>query len=91
MWKFIFSSLLLVPLFCDSNIVSARQVEQIHLRMAFDDSGDRIHVFRGESDSPILTQTAKPDFRPYIHPIVAPDGKRVLTQALFHGRNDLTG
>ncbi len=80
MWNFIFSSLLLVPLFCNSNIASARQAEKVHLRTAIDDSGDRIHVFRGESDSPILTQSAQPDFRPYIHPIVAPDGKRILTQ-----------
>lgn len=28
----------------------------------------------------ILTQVAKADFRPYLHPIVAPDGKGVLTE-----------
>jgi putative membrane-bound dehydrogenase-like protein len=39
-----------------------------------------ISIFRrGESD-PILVQNAKEDFRPYIHPIIAPDGKGVLTE-----------
>ena len=28
----------------------------------------------------ILTQVAKLDFRPYIHPIIAPDGKGELTE-----------
>lgn len=37
-----------------------------------------ISVFTGEQ--PLLTQIAKPDERPYIHPIIAPDGKGVLTQ-----------
>ncbi|RPA68271.1 dehydrogenase [Cyclobacteriaceae bacterium YHN15] len=36
-------------------------------------------VRNGESD-PILVQNAKEDFRPYIHPIIAPDGKGVLTE-----------
>jgi putative membrane-bound dehydrogenase-like protein len=27
-----------------------------------------------------LTQNARPDFRPYIHPIVAPDGRGILTE-----------
>ncbi|MEB2781479.1 PVC-type heme-binding CxxCH protein [Algoriphagus sp. C2-6-M1] len=33
----------------------------------------------GESD-PILVQNATEDFRPYIHPVLAPDGKGVLTE-----------
>ena len=32
------------------------------------------------NDKAILTQVAKADFRPYIHPIIAPDGKGELTQ-----------
>lgn len=39
-----------------------------------------ISVFRLNGKTPILTQTVKPDFRPYIHPLVAPDGKGILTQ-----------
>lgn len=29
---------------------------------------------------PLVTQNARPDFRPYLHPIVAPDGNGVLTE-----------
>ena len=39
---------------------------------------DNIVVMAG--DKAILTQVAKVDFRPYIHPIIAPDGKGELTQ-----------
>ncbi|WP_332914173.1 DUF6807 family protein [Algoriphagus boritolerans] len=37
-------------------------------------------VFRQGEQEPILIQNAKADFRPYIHPIQAPDGKGVLTE-----------
>ena len=43
-------------------------------------AGDTISVFRKGEKKSILTQVAKPDFRPYLHPIVAPDGKGVLTE-----------
>jgi len=39
-----------------------------------------IHVFRECGDVAIMTQNAAPDFRPYIHPIISPDGKGVLTE-----------
>jgi putative membrane-bound dehydrogenase-like protein len=39
-----------------------------------------ISVFRTNGKTPILTQNAKPDFRPYLHPITAPDGKGILTE-----------
>jgi putative membrane-bound dehydrogenase-like protein len=39
-----------------------------------------IEVFRKGETKPILTQVAKEDFRPYLHPIVAPDGKGLLTE-----------
>lgn len=42
--------------------------------------GDAIRIFRGKETTPILTQNAKADFRPYLHPIAAPDGKGVLTE-----------
>ncbi|MEQ9406734.1 MAG: PmoA family protein [Fuerstiella sp.] len=44
------------------------------------DSGEQILVYRSGSDTPILTQEARPDFRPYLHPIVAPDGKGLVTE-----------
>ncbi|MEO2018701.1 MAG: DUF6807 family protein [Fuerstiella sp.] len=39
-----------------------------------------IKVFRKGEDTAILTQNAGADFRPYLHPILAPDGKGVLTE-----------
>lgn len=43
------------------------------------DSGT-ISVFRTNSKKSLLTQVAKLDERPYIHPIIAPDGNGVLTE-----------
>lgn len=45
-----------------------------------DKAAQTIAVYRPGSKTPILTQVAKADFRPYLHPIVAPDGKGVLTE-----------
>lgn len=39
-----------------------------------------ISIFRKGESNPILVQNAKDDFRPFIHPIVAPDGKGLLTE-----------
>lgn len=45
-----------------------------------DKAGGTISVFRVGSNEPLLTQNAKADFRPFLHPIIAPDGKGVLTE-----------
>ncbi len=45
-----------------------------------DENAGTIQVFRDGGTKPIVTQVAKSDFRPYLHPIVAPDGKGVLTE-----------
>jgi len=50
------------------------------LRVEQDEASGRIEVFRGEEDVAILTQNARADFRPYLHPIVAPDGRGLLTE-----------
>jgi putative membrane-bound dehydrogenase-like protein len=50
------------------------------LRVQYDESKGTLAVLRGDETDPILTQNARPDFRPYIHPIVAPDGRGVLTE-----------
>ena len=50
------------------------------LRLVQDQKAQTIAVFRGAGKTPILTQNAKADFRPYIHPIATPDGKGVLTE-----------
>ena len=39
-----------------------------------------ISVLRGNGSEPILVQNAMDGIRPYIHPIVAPDGKGILTE-----------
>ncbi|MCX5761359.1 MAG: PmoA family protein [Gemmatimonadetes bacterium] len=50
------------------------------LALRQDASTHTISVYRDGIASPILTQNARPDFRPYLHPIVAPDGQGVLTE-----------
>ena len=45
-----------------------------------DEAAGKITIHRDGIANPILTQNARPDFRPYLHPITAPDGKGELTQ-----------
>lgn len=45
-----------------------------------DQNAGTITVFRKNDPKPLLIQNAKPEIRPYIHPIIAPDGKGVLTE-----------
>lgn len=52
----------------------------VTLRVEHDEAAGTLNVFRAGSDKAMVTQNAKADFRPYIHPIVAPDGKGVLTE-----------
>ena len=44
----------------------------------YDENAETISVFRGETL--LLVQNVKSDIRPYIHPIIAPDGIGVLTE-----------
>lgn len=50
------------------------------LRLETDPDNGTLRVFREGAETPLLTQNARADFRPYIHPIQAPDGKGVLTE-----------
>lgn len=60
-----------------------------------------IQIFRSNQTEPILVQQAQPNCRPYIHPIVAPDGRGVLTEnapphhpwqhGIYVGLNDING
>ncbi|MCF0058569.1 PVC-type heme-binding CxxCH protein [Dyadobacter sp. CY356] len=50
------------------------------LRIIQNQSAETISIFRGNETKPILTQNAKANFRPYLHPLVAPDGKGILTE-----------
>jgi len=45
-----------------------------------DEAAGTISVYRAGNSSPIVTQNARPDFRPYLHPIMAPDGQGVVTE-----------
>jgi putative membrane-bound dehydrogenase-like protein len=45
-----------------------------------DTKAGTISVFRAGHAEPMVVQNAKPDARPYLHPIAAPDGKGVLTE-----------
>ncbi|HEY4656225.1 MAG TPA: DUF6807 family protein [Cyclobacteriaceae bacterium] len=47
--------------------------------MRHDNQSETIAVFRNDNEL-LLTQHVKPTVRPYIHPIVAPDGNGILTE-----------
>ncbi|UVI28292.1 DUF6807 domain-containing protein [Paenibacillus spongiae] len=61
----------------------------------------RLALYRQGQDTPLLVQLAEPDKRPYIHPILAPDGIGILTEdapphhpwqhGLYVGLNDVNG
>ncbi len=50
------------------------------LSIVQDEQAGTIAVYRSGSQEPIITQNARAGVRPYIHPIVAPDGKGLLTE-----------
>ncbi|SEJ29535.1 putative membrane-bound dehydrogenase domain-containing protein [Dyadobacter koreensis] len=50
------------------------------LRIVQNKSLETISIFRGAETKPIIVQNAKANFRPYLHPIEAPDGKGILTE-----------
>lgn len=50
------------------------------LNTVLNKSAGTISVFKGNSNEPIVVQNARPDFRPYLHPIAAPDGKGFVTE-----------
>lgn len=50
------------------------------LVVSIDETGDQLVVTRPGKTQPVLTQVAQKDFRPYLHPIAAPDGKGVITE-----------
>uniref|UniRef100_UPI003983A3A7 PVC-type heme-binding CxxCH protein n=1 Tax=Daejeonella sp. TaxID=2805397 RepID=UPI003983A3A7 len=54
--------------------------KEVELNIKEDKAAGTISVYSADMKEPILTQNAKADFRPYIHPIAAPDGKGILTE-----------
>ena len=52
----------------------------VKLRIEQDEAAGILTVFRQGGNDPIVTQIAEQDHRPFLHPIVAPDGKGELTE-----------
>ena len=78
---FMLLSIILVCFGCgpkSSHEGSANDTTIFHIE--HDIAAETISVFRSDEKTPILTQNVKKDFRPYIHPIIAPDGKGQLTE-----------
>ncbi|MCB1122305.1 MAG: PmoA family protein, partial [Verrucomicrobiae bacterium] len=50
------------------------------LKLVQDTTAGTISVFRPNGSEPILVENARSDHRPYLHPIVAPEGNGVLTE-----------
>src|SRR5918999_938434 len=50
------------------------------LTVRHDQKAGTITIVRAGSTNVLLTHNVKPDFRPYVHPITAPDGRGVLTE-----------
>jgi len=67
----------LLPLLLFALISSVQSVE---LTLSHDKKAGKITVHRDGVATPLVTQNARADFRPYLHPITAPDGKGELTQ-----------
>ncbi|MFD2203346.1 DUF6807 family protein [Shivajiella indica] len=62
------------------NHQTIRSKKAIPLRIKQDADSQSIKVFHDQSNDPILTQVNRKDERPYIHPLIAPDGNGVMTE-----------
>ncbi len=51
-----------------------------HLDVREDREQGRLTVWREGATEPLIVQSARPDHRPYLHPLAAPDGRGVLTE-----------
>lgn len=72
-------SLLVSILFITAYLLTP-EVTSAQLKLHHDKDTGTITVNKTEDALPILTQNAYSNFRPYIHPIVAPDGKGTITE-----------
>jgi hypothetical protein len=66
--------------FQDAHFPVRKMADEPAFRVVHDEKAGTISVFRNGSNEPVLTQNARPDFRPYLHPIFPPDGKGMLTE-----------
>ena len=77
----IFATIVMLSYGCDTqNSRDTESDSETKLSIQQDEQAGTISVFRNDGKEPILTQNARPDHRPYLHPIVAPDGKGVVTE-----------
>lgn len=58
--------------------VNARQTGVLSATLSPD--ADGVQVVRAGAKIPVVTQVAKADFRPYLHPIASPEGPGALTE-----------
>ena len=72
-----FSTIFLV---CLIAVAQADEPENYKLLLVQDDDAETVSVFRKGGETALITQNAEANFRPYIHPIIAPNGKAALTQ-----------
>ena len=80
---------------------SEKTDDQTLLRLEQNAAAGTISVFRGNGTQPLLVQNASEGVRPYIHPVMAPDGKGELTEfspahhkhqtGLYWGLKELNG
>ncbi len=75
---FLFNTLIIIISL--TNISFCQSDRKTQLSIVQNDKLNTISIFRKNSKAPIVTQVVKPDFRPFLHPIVAPDGKGILTE-----------
>jgi len=64
-----------------TNLSVATPVQADGLHAQLNPSGDEIRIWRDIENVRLVTQVAKPDHRPYLHPIAGPDGDGVLTES----------
>ncbi|MBL7697521.1 MAG: PmoA family protein, partial [Chitinophagaceae bacterium] len=62
------------------NVNKSDNKKSTSIRAVYDENAETISVIGDNSPEPLLVQTVKKDFRPYIHPIISPDGKGKLTE-----------
>ncbi len=54
--------------------------EEETLKVEKNEAGGTLSVYRKGHAEPVLVENAGSGFRPYIHPLVSPDGKKILTE-----------
>ena len=64
----------------DPTNTETKETDSVPTSFTLKQEGDLIQVYAEGGTTALITQNAKADFRPYIHPILAPNSKVELTQ-----------